>query len=49
MVNDLVKISKLISLILRHKSKVVNLSLDDNVDELIAGINQQGHYINKDI
>lgn len=51
--NDLVKLGKYLSLILRHKPEVINIVLDQhgwaNVDELIEGINNTGRYINKEI
>lgn len=48
MPNLLTDTSKFISLILRHKPEVINITLDEhgfaNVDEMIAGINQSGKY-----
>ena len=48
--NKLDKLSKYISLILRHKPEEINISLDEhgwaNVEELILGINQSGREIN---
>lgn len=47
--ND-IQLGKFISLILRHKPEVINLSLDlngwANVDELLDGINKSGKSIN---
>ncbi len=47
------KISKFMSLILRHNPKVINIQLDKNgwasVEELIKGINKAGHKIDMDI
>lgn len=46
---DEVKLSKFISLILRHQPEVINIKLDEkgwaNVDELIDGINRKGYHI----
>lgn len=43
------KVSKFISLILRHKPETINIELDANgwadVGELLAGINKKGHKI----
>lgn len=48
MSNSLTDISRFISLILRHKPEVINITLNEhgfaNVDEMIAGINQSGNY-----
>lgn len=50
---DEVKLSKFISLILRHQPEVINIKLDEkgwaNVDELINGINQKGYHIDVEI
>ena len=47
------KLSKFISLILRHKPEAVNITLDEHgwadIEELIAGINGTGRKINMDI
>lgn len=51
--NDLVKMGKYISLILRHKPELINLKIDEhgwaNVDDLLKGINNSGRYISKEI
>ena len=51
--NDLVKIGKYISLILRHKPELIDLKMDEHgwvdVDELLKGINKSGRFINKEI
>lgn len=51
--NDLVKLGKYLSLILRHKPEVIGIELDKhgwaNVDELIEGINKTGRFINEEI
>ncbi|WP_455684251.1 RNA 2'-phosphotransferase [Thomasclavelia sp.] len=51
--NDLVKMGKYISLILRHKPELINLKIDEhgwaNVDDLLKGINNNGRYISKEI
>ena len=48
MSNSLTDISRFISLILRDKPEVIDITLDEhgfaNVDEMIAGINQSGKY-----
>lgn len=48
MKQDLTKLSRFISLILRHKPETINIKLDNygyaKVDELIKGINETGHY-----
>ena len=47
------KLSKFLSLILRHKPEAANLELDEhgwaNVEDLIIGINQTGRKINLEI
>lgn len=47
------KLSKFLSLILRHKPEVANIELDEhgwaNVEDLISGINQTGRTINLEI
>ena len=47
------KLSKYISLILRHKPETIGITLDEhgwaNVNELINGINESGHNINMDV
>ena len=47
------KLSKFISLILRHKPEAANITLDEHgwadVEELLAGINNTGRKINRDI
>lgn len=53
MKNELVKLSKFISLILRHDPAKINITLDEHgwakVDELINGINQHGHYLDQEM
>ena len=48
MSNSLTETSKFISLILRHKPEVINITLDEhgfaNVNDMITGINQSGKY-----
>jgi putative RNA 2'-phosphotransferase len=51
---NLQKLSKFISLILRHKPQVIGITLDDHgwaqVDELLAGINRSGtQHVNRHI
>lgn len=45
---NLIKLSKFICLILRHKPETINIQLDNkgyaNVDELINGINKKGYF-----
>ena len=47
------KLSKFLSLILRHKPEAANLELDEhgwaNVEDLILGVNQTGRKINLEI
>lgn len=51
--NDLVKLGKYLSLILRHKPDVIGIELDKYgwavIDELIEGINKTGRFINEEI
>lgn len=51
--NNLIKLGKYLSLILRHKPEVINITLDEhgwaNVDELLIGINNRGYYIDHQI
>lgn len=51
--NDLVKLGKYLSLILRHKPDVIDIELDKYgwavIDELIEGINKTGRFINEEI
>lgn len=51
--NNLVKLGKYLSLILRHKPDVIGIELDKHgwasVDELIEGINKTGRFINEEI
>lgn len=51
--SDLVRLSKFISLILRHKPETIDLRLDEhgwaNVEELLLGINNSGRYIDQEI
>ena len=48
MSNSLTDISRFISLILRHKPEVIDITLDEhgfaNIDDMITGINQSGKY-----
>lgn len=50
---DLQKISKFISLILRHRPEVIGIALDEhgwaNVDELISGIAEKHSWFSKEI
>ena len=50
---QLKRVSKLMSLILRHKPETINAKLDANgwlaIDELIAGINKKGVKINREL
>lgn len=51
--NDLTKMGKYLSLILRHKPEIIGIELDDHgwaeVSALIEGINKTGRYIDKEI
>lgn len=51
--SNYIKLSKHISRILRHEPEIIGLKLDENgwlnVDELLAGINNEGRYIDKKI
>ena len=51
--NDLVKMGKYLSLILRHKPELINLKIDEHgwveVDQLLKGINDSGRYISKEM
>ena len=51
--SDLVKLGKYLSLILRHKPEVIDIKLDEHgwadVDELLAGMNRQGRFINREL
>lgn len=51
--SDFIRLSKHISRILRHEPEIIGLQLDENgwlnVDELLAGINKEGRYIDKKI
>ena len=51
--NDLVKMGKYLSLILRHKPELINLKIDEHgwveVDQLLKGINDRGRYISKEM
>ncbi|MDO4960830.1 MAG: RNA 2'-phosphotransferase [Eubacteriales bacterium] len=51
--DNLTSLGKFISLILRHKPETIGISLDEHgwadVQELIAGINASGKYIDRDI
>jgi putative RNA 2'-phosphotransferase len=53
MANQIKHISKLMSLVLRHKPEEIGLQLDEqgwaNVDELISGINSKGIVVNLSI
>ena len=48
-----IKISKFLSLVLRHKPETIGIQLDENgwvnTDELIAKMNAQGKKINRDV
>ena len=50
---NLDKLSKFISLVLRHKPDAAGITLDEhgwaNVDELLAGVNHSGRKINMEI
>ena len=47
------RISKFLSLVLRHQPETIGLSLDENgwadIDELLVGVNQSGHQLDRDI
>lgn len=51
--NDLVKMGKYLSLILRHKPELIYLKIDEHgwveVDQLLKGINDSGRYISKEM
>ncbi len=51
--SDLVKLGKYLSLILRHKPEVIDIKLDEHgwadVEELLAGMNRQGRFINREL
>lgn len=51
--NDHTKISKFISLVLRHNPQVIGITLDEfgfaDVSELINGISEKGYMLNQDI
>lgn len=51
--SDLVKLGKYLSLILRHKPEVIDIKLDEHgwadVDELLAGMNRQGRFIDREL
>lgn len=52
MANNLAKLGKFISLVLRHSPETIGLKLDENgwadVEELISGMNKKGRRINYD-
>ena len=52
MANNLVKLGKFISLVLRHSPETIGLKLDENgwadVEELISSMNKKGRRINYD-
>lgn len=51
--SDFIKLSKYLSLILRHNPEAIKIKLDEhgwaNVDELLIGINRSGYYVNQEI
>ena len=52
MANNLVKLGKFISLVLRHSPETIGLELDENgwvdVEDLISSMNKKGRRINYD-